>query len=424
MKKDWSSICLAVFAASLPWQAKFILRTGEIAGGKNNFLEIALYASSVFLAVFIFLTIRPAFSRFVSAPKWSKIFLRILACLLIFDSAALLSTFFAVDRYLSLWHYLVFLEGAVLLLFSYSLRRELNWGLVIKAFLISMAVSAVLGVFQFTIQRVPEIKYLVAPHQVSEMAGESVVETSSGRLLRAYGSFDHPNIFGGVLVFALLLIIDRIFKAKTEQEWQILFLGFLLFFTALLMSFSRAALLAFFVALVVRGLFTYKREIFKLLMIVGVSLAIMMIFFGSHPDWLKTRIQATTRLENISINERVAGLQLAGQQIIKHPLTLLGLANYPLFFYQQVPDNFSWQYQPVHNVWLLMIVEVGLWATLAWLVLCLLIGFFDLENRPWAAPLVVALLVLSLFDHWLISLPLGILFSFFILSISSRGTIE
>ncbi len=419
MRKNWLSISFAFFAFTLPWQVKLILCSGEINGGQNNFLEIALYGFVLALLVFVGLAIYQT----TVEKKWPKYFSLFNVVLLAFSLSLFVSIFFSSNLLLSLSHFLYFFCGVALLFFSRLLKDKINWLLVKKAFLFSCAISAILGIFQFTIQRVPEIKYFVSSHQVSQFAGESVLETSSGRLLRAYGSFDHPNIFGGVIVFALLLATDLLFKTKNKKEWQGLIFLTLLFIWALLVSFSRAAWLAFILAMLVRLVFNYRHELFKIVMVFVLSLAVASIFFSSHTDWLLARVSASGRLENVSVQERLFGMKTAASEFVHYPFKQVGLGDYSNFLSNKFPNLSAWLYQPVHNVWLLLTVETGLWAATLFLVIWLLIILKNKKKRAVAASLVSALFVLSLFDHWLVSLPFGVIFCFFVLSLSGEETI-
>lgn len=419
MKRDWLSIGLAVFAFFLPWQVKFILRNGVINGGQNNFLEIAIYGYFLALVVFVFF----ASYQMVLKKYWLKSFSRFNLVLLLLILSLFLAIFFSPDYGLALSHFLYFFAGIALLFLSRFFKKEIRWELVLNTFLISCALSAILGIFQFSIQQVPEIKYFVAHHQVSEMAGESVLENMNGRLLRAYGSFDHPNIFGGVMAIALLLVINRIFKVKNQKEWQVLIIAFILFFLALLMSFSRAAWLAFGLALVVRLLINRRQELFKMLMIFGLSAAISLVFFSSYSGWLMARVSASGRLENISLQERWTGIKIVTEQIIHNPLQPVGIGSSIIFLEKKMPNLSAWVYQPVHNAWLLLTLETGFWSTILFLAIWVLIILKNKKKQAFAASLISALFIVSLFDHWLISLPFGILFCFFVLSISS-GEVE
>ncbi len=148
-----------------------------------------------------------------------------------------------------------------------------------------------------------------------------------------------------------------------------------------------------------------------------------MIFFGANSEWFSSRVSAASRLENVSLEERWTGLNIASKKIISQPFQATGLGNYVVFLADQYPNLSAWQYQPVHNVWLLLSAEAGFWSAGLLALICLSIVLSDKKRLAVAMPFLAALFVLSLFDHWLISLPFGIIFCFFVLSLSSRKDI-
>ena len=76
----------------------------------------------------------------------------------------------------------------------------------------------------------------------------------------------------------------------------------------------------------------------------------------------------------------------------------------------------SWQYQPVHNSFLLLWSETGLFS------LIFLLSFFVIilkkkKQEALAWSILLPLIFLMFFDHWLLSLPFGIIFFFFVFGI-------
>jgi O-antigen ligase len=84
--------------------------------------------------------------------------------------------------------------------------------------------------------------------------------------LRAYGGLDHPNILGGVLVFALLLSAFLLARKKIINSrievWGLILLFFSYFFAliALFFTFSRTAWLAYLIGMVILAVTLIKRE--------------------------------------------------------------------------------------------------------------------------------------------------------------------
>ncbi|MBV5343419.1 hypothetical protein JZU68_07360, partial [bacterium] len=74
-----------------------------------------------------------------------------------------------------------------------------------------------------------------------------------------------------------------------------------------------------------------------------------------------------------------------------------------------------WSYQPAHNYWLLAATESGIFFAGAWV----LIWYFSYQKSRQSRLLGLwaGLLVLTLFDHWLFSLPLASFWFFFWLAL-------
>lgn len=414
---------LLLFVFLLPWQTKLILRPDT-----NNFTEISLYASHLvlLLALICFFTyqlIRRDNEK-KTPPVWY--FLAIL------EIAVLVSFFFAPDATLAAHRYFVFLGGLGLF---YLLREGmnhvayqescLNRTRALYVFLASVFLHASLGIWQFLNQKTFAAKYLGIASHDPQMLGTSVVETINGRWLRAYGGLDHPNILGGVLVFALLFSAFLLARKKIINSqihvWGLLLL-FLSYFTslvALFFSFSRTAWLAYVIGMICLLVVIIKNEDrwvlkrFLALSFFSVILFILAVF--PYRELIFTRIDVATRLEKASLTERVDYLSDAEAMIKKNPLFGVGTGNY---LRETVlngrPNNYL--NQPVHNAFILAFAESGLFAFLG-LILFLSFLARDSRKQSFSLAVVVAMVILMMFDHWLLSLPFGILFFFFILGL-------
>ncbi len=408
-----------LFVFLLPWQTKIILRPAN-----SNFNEISLYLSHVLLLFilvlfFIYKIRRHKQDEPVSGLWWS------LAGL---DLFVLASFFVASDQVLAFYYYILFLVGLALfyLLFSglnvsnYE-EPSLNKVKLLYSFLAGILLQSVLGIYQFLNQQTPVFKYLGLAHHDASTLGAAVVEIASGRWLRAYGSFDHPNIFGGVLALALIIAAYLLAKKKmirsAAEMGESIFL-FIFYFTslcALFFSFSRAAWLAFAFGLIyIFILLLFKKDHWVSgRFVVLILFSVLMIFIVAVPyrHLLGVRVDASTRLELKSWNERQEYLVEAQGLIQKNWLWGIGPGNYVVASEKQ--DNYQknvWDYQPVHNVFLLLWAESGIGALIAFLIFLFLL---KKERRNiYSGAILGALIILMLLDHWLLSLPFGIIFLF------------
>lgn len=130
-----------------------------------------------------------------------------------------------------------------------------------------------------------------------------------------------------------------------------------------------------------------------------------------------SRLDTGSRLEQISLNERSSQLNQA-TFIIKDNLYLgTGIGAYHQKLLDLNPSLQAYQAQPVHNVFLLVLAETGLWSFLFFIFFL----FFLIKKNSkniFAVVIFMGLFVFMFFDHWLWSLPFGLLFLFFILSLT------
>jgi len=466
-----------LFIFLLPWQTKLIIRPAD-----TNFTEISLYARELILLLWLLLV---SISGACRSPKinweqfkrnWAiKNKLTIFWCLmLIWWLLVALSIFSASDQLLSFSRLLLFSIGLGLVYFlknkldfsgqpcledfsviDYQAKTdsvtELKGGLsklkIIYVFLGSLILQVVLGIYQFLTQSTPVCKYLGLAVHDPGVLGTAVVETLSGRWLRTYGGFDHPNIFGGVLVLGLILAAylfsHQLEKLKNSGNKPIFSLGhwrsvksvlgtdiFLLIFyflslAALFFTFSRGAWLALSVGLIILLVYFLKQPIksvrYRYLALLFFSVIFLLVTALPYQELIITRLRAEARLEQKSLAERQLYLNQAQKIIREHIFTGVGSGNYTLALKNQdlawgQPSQPIWNYQPVHNFFLLLWAECGIFA---FLVFSTIFAYLLIKNRRSGLKMaiLVALIILLFVDHWFWSLPFGTLMLLFILGL-------
>jgi O-antigen ligase len=422
--KRLTEIFLLVFVFVLPWQTKLILRPAL-----NNFNDISLYASHLVLLLalicFFIYKIWTKDSGRKTPPIWY--FLGVIEVVMV------VSFFYATDRLLAMFHYLLFLGGLGLFyLVREGINRAayedscLNRTRIIYVFLVSTFLQASLGIYQFLSQKSFAFKYLGLASHNPEVVGTAVIETVSGRWLRAYGGLDHPNILGGVLAISLILSAYLLARKKiinsNIQIWGLIMLFFSYFFAliALFFSFSRAAWLAYAVGMVILAVVIYRQEDHwvakRFLALSFFSLALLLIAALPYRELALTRFYAEGRLEQVSISEREDYTVQASQIIKAHPWFGVGNANYVKYLEKNSQvSNFNY-YQPVHNVFLLVFAENGIFTFLS-VILFLIFLALSPRRQNFAFSIIAALVIMMMLDHWLISLPFGVLFFFLILGL-------
>ncbi len=451
----------------LPLQTRWIIKAGE-----NEYLTISLYGTDILLIVLLFLFVIFKFQiqnfksqinskSKISNPKPRNIAARprgrqitiywfLIAGL---ELMVFISIFFASDKLVAVYRYGLFLLGVGL--FWLIVSAHYNKIKLVYSLLAGIFLQACLGIWQFLTQSSFACKWLgLARHNAGDL-GVSVVETISSidgiaeRWLRAYGGLDHPNVLGGVLVVGLLLFIWH--SNLQSASWRIKFtnkfksyklityyLLLITYISALFFTFSRGAWLGLtvglammlFIAVVKKNLAVQK----KILEIILISGILIFILFNQYQDLVMTRVSAGVRLEVKSSVERIESYKNSWELIKDNWLFGVGIGNYVKYnanlqinattFTEatEVKNAANSNYankdafiQPVHNVFLLVWVEIGILGLLFFIGILLCVMRSTLCIPRYA--LLAALSVMFMVDHWWWSLHFGVLFFWLVLGL-------
>jgi O-antigen ligase len=164
-----------------------------------------------------------------------------------------------------------------------------------------------------------------------------------------------------------------------------------------------------------------KKDLYKqreLLIIILISAILFSLIYSQYTNLFQIRVSLGSRLENISYVERVSSINDAKKIIRENFWFGAGMGNYTLELAKNICNKPSWFYQPVHNMFLLILSEIGIFGFLFWLVLIiyLFIKFFRSQNYL-ALSIIIFLIIVMMFDHWLWSLHFGVIFWWMVLGI-------
>jgi O-antigen ligase len=256
------------------------------------------------------------------------------------------------------------------------------------SFVAAGLLQGILAIYQFLTQAVVGNKWLGIATQAVGQSGVSVVE-GAGRWLRAYGSLPHPNLLAGYLAASLFFLLGllfayyrkncsapRQFSAARVGEAIFLFGSLVIITYGLLLTFSRSAWLGTIVGLLFVWFFPgRRRDPLARKFFIKINLFILLVvilFVANYGALLFPRLTASSRLEAQSITERQAGWQEAITLIKSRPVWGVGLGAYTRALYDQDKTRSAWEYQPVHNLDLLIMAELGMVGWLLLLVVILL----------------------------------------------------
>jgi len=413
----------------LPWQTRWIIRGGELSGGYLEYETISLYVVDIIIVLLIFLFIS---SYFVNR-KISDIRYQISSfwwCIAALEFFVFISIFFAPLKSLALFAY-----GRLLLgigFFWLVTEVKYNFTKLSLSFIAGAALQAGLGIWQFVTQSTFASKYLgIASHDPGEL-GTAVIEifTSDGigeRWLRAYGGLDHPNIFGALSVIALLLLTGIIIKSQAKK-WKYLYYSlWLILLLGLFSSFSRTAWLAFsigllsiFIASILQKKYLAQKRILQLVLM-GSVLGFM--FVSLYGGLISARLSINSRLEQKSVFERVAGHEQGINLSRENLIFGAGVSNFSRALSKLQPGERSWYYQPVHNTYLLVLAEIGIFGFLSYILIVFYVKIgkkHNLSKHICKFGIYISLIVLLFFDHFWWSLHFGVLLFWFILGLKYK----
>jgi O-antigen ligase len=237
------------------------------------------------------------------------------------------------------------------------------------------------------------------------LPGIAKITVDGEKMIRAYGTFPHPNLLGGFLILSIFISIFlykqhnsdhlsskyqhfRINNLKSQEHLISLFWFFIFMaqFLAIVISFSRSAwlgliigtslyliLYAKYVAIVSRE--TIKNIDFKKYkdIIIPLLITLIVIIFNikliSNRTYQDIDITSSTNEINLpqndAFNDRNFFNNVSRETISRNlllgsgPGTSIFQINSHLQGYKQKTKLEAWQYQPAHNIYLLSASEIG-----------------------------------------------------------------
>lgn len=335
-----------------------------------------------------------------------------------------ISTITSVDPSLAIYNSVRF--TMLLGLYFFLVNQNLKSAWVAIPLACGILLQGSVALFQFAKQRSLGLEKLGELVLNPQDDGASIVRLGEARILRAYGLTDHPNLLGGFLAFALILILGYYLIAARQRARYFLLVPLALGGLGLFLSFSRSAGIAFAIGIAFLGVALLwnpqgREERFRLAFPAGLvlGLALLLPALGNQ-SLLAQRIGQGNSFEensgeNRSLLERDELIASANRIFYTHPLLGVGNGTLPVAMYR-LDKEFPTQYffQPPHFVLLNAATELGIPGGLIWLWLMVLPWFgiwikrSELVQFIWFATVAASLLVITivgLFDYypWLLA---------------------
>jgi O-antigen ligase len=405
-------LLLVIFPLSTAW----IYFEPSIGGVKWQYGTLLWYVSEAILAVCVISCCLHLYTNHIRGKQiqfcWTKERLFVLS-LAGFCAYLYGRSFFTVYPDIALQQS-VHVPEAVLFFFC-ILLSPLENKVLIRALVCGAVFQAIFGLSQFFLQATWSSTLLGTSVHMASEAGSSVVVTESERWLRAYGTLSHPNVFGGYIAAVLLLFLYSFQFSVSKQISDFKFLVFKYFIIVLLtagifVSFSRSAWIALFMGLFVYVFLSIRKKV-STFYILNSTLSIIVPFLLLSilfAPLMFTRLGATSVNEQQSITERVSGNREAIELVQDNPVFGVGPGHYTVALMQKDSSRPVWEYQPVHNVALLVFSEVGVVGIF---LLCLIAYLFFKTFQMQFVDLLIVIpfIPLFLFDHYVWSSLVGLL---------------
>ncbi len=369
------SFALTVFL--IPFRARVTLLPRPLPPLFADYTDFQIFASDVFLAA----TLAVWLAALFLAPRRMRLAPRFLTLPIVGVTAAgFVSVFFSVDRDLSIYHSI-----RLLLLFGmylFIVNEIKSSGEIILPIALQVFIQAAVGIGQALQQHslgLPQFGELLLD---PAWRGISTVWSGTAISLRAYGLTDHPNILGGSLAFALLLV--ALWYVNAQSEWRIPVVAlFGLGALGLLLTFSRAAWLALgagaTLTIVLLLVTRQTRTATKWLALIAAAMLFVAPFAWQNAGYLDARLNPNEPSmftgENRAVAERNSLYAATFAVFQAHPIWGTGLGAVPLAMRTAYP-GFPFDYQPAHLVLLDVAAETGIAGALF---------YFTALLAPWIA---------------------------------------
>ena len=401
---------LLLTIAILPFQIRLIIpgNFSYFSGLYNEYASFSIHLSDLILLLTILIWCYEVFIHQTKIHLGNK-YLNI--CFTIFATTSLLSTFFAKDPLLSIYHSFKIIEGYAFYLLIINQVAPIKH--IIITLIGTFSFQSLLAIYQFIFQNSLGLNLLGEPLLQIGNPGIATINTPAGKIIRAYGTLPHPNILAGGLVITIISSLSLL----KEKHYEKLIYATIFMLIALIFTLSRSAWLAIIAAALIifalkpkqfsEFIHTHKRRI------LSFFAAFVILIFAIAPA-IQSRI---TWEDSEAITGRITYARIA-QNMIKDKyqfFTGVGTSNFTLRMQEYATSKIRpWNYQPIHNIFILTFAENGFINLVVLIAIFIQIFTYaitsykekTLEHASLIA-LSTALFILGSFDHYLLTLQQG-----------------
>jgi len=294
------------------------------------------------------------------------------------------------------------------LLIIFSLAKKILTTLKEKYILIVLLISGSFQLFLSLTQMINKhsvqgVFYYFGERLLS-LSAPGIAKASLGgvEILRPYGTFSHPNSLAGFFLLLYFFVLTyKKFDHYLALKYLFLFISSILIF----ISFSKIAIITFLILNTSYFILNKKFDC-KLCKVARMTvLFIVSLIF----------LQATT--DPLTVSKRIELIKNSVEIILRYPIQGVGLGSYLIEQAKFSSKFYLFFNQPVHNIFLLFLSEMGL--VIGGFILYQLVRFLisrHLSKEQWI--LIFAIVLTGFFDHYWITLQQNFLLMGLVIGVS------
>lgn len=364
----------------------FFIQESYIFGIRIDYLAPVLYLTDIIVFVLIILYVllqihkkRPNIT--IAVAKHLNVKLGLLFLSILFNIFYSLSPIVAIYKYVKLIEL-----GFVFYIFKKSNIHEKK---ILIIFLLSTFIQLAITISQIQSQGSMQGIFYFLGERSFQIAtpGIAKIAINGIELLRGYGTFSHPNSLSGfyLLIYGFVLWHAPFAKHTLLRFFLLTALSLIIF-----LSFSKITILGFLILTIYHSIKAKNSCFVCKIAKIFIPLVLTLIFISGvgDPD---------------SLYKRLWLIDSSVQIIKQHPIFGVGLGNY-LLAQSKIPIPYPYFFlQPVHNIFLLMLSELGI--ILSTFIFTALIKIIKINWGSSVFKVLILIIVFTgLFDHYWLTL--------------------
>lgn len=445
MLKKLEKFLFYLFIFSIPFQIRVILYQWSPFlqnKGFNEWSAVYLYFTDILLAlIFLIWFWRNTTKRFLAGFKlkvenWLKSYS---FWLIVFALVSFISLIVADNLWLGFYQWFKLLEFIILFFYlkfnvdlneldddteNITKRVKIKFRRLVYVFLASGLVQSCIAFGQYARQNGLGLKYLAESPINLVTTGVAKIDVDGTKIMRAYGTFPHPNVFAAFLLINIFFLY-YIWTTKKHSFAKncLLMVAYFIFLFALLLTFSRTIIfitlglsLFYFAIIFWRAKKNKDKSLLKRIIFIFLVLVVLCsVFVNLAKPEIFSHFKLSAKDESFILRKHYNETALS--MIADYPLLGVGMGNFVWNLRIMFNLLANWTHQPVHNLYLLIASETGLIN----LIVFLLFMFFLIKKLLVALKnngeyyfalttllfLITALLLMGLTDHFLWTLQQG-----------------